>query len=262
MLGVSEGDDVSDFLGITKYVPVIPSHMHGVVINAFGYTINYDIENYKNYPTALNEDVQVVMTEKLHGTWACFGYHPAVGTIVTSKGLSSRGLIFQLDDGVNDNNLYVQALMRTGDDHDGVHLVDRLRAVFGDYPIYVMGEVFGKGIQDLQYGSDRPQFRGFDVYVGAPGTGFYMDFVDKVDLFNQFGVGVVPILYVGSFSSTKVEELTTGKETVSGTSACIREGLVITPMVEMRSPDFGRLVLKSVSAQYLLRDGDDVTEYN
>ena len=34
-MGVGEGDDVTEFLGITKYEPVIPSSMSGEVFNAF-----------------------------------------------------------------------------------------------------------------------------------------------------------------------------------------------------------------------------------
>ena len=73
---VHEGMDVTEQLGITKYEPPIPSGMSGEVFNAFGYTINFDIENIKKYPDVLEEGEQISITEKLHGTWCCFGFHP------------------------------------------------------------------------------------------------------------------------------------------------------------------------------------------
>jgi RNA ligase (TIGR02306 family) len=45
----NEGDIVNDFLGITKWEPPIPVHMAGEVWNAHGYTLKYDIENFKRF---------------------------------------------------------------------------------------------------------------------------------------------------------------------------------------------------------------------
>ncbi len=61
------GDDVTEFLGITKYEPPIPSSMSGEVFNAFGKTINFDIENIKKYPDVLEDGEEISITEKLHG---------------------------------------------------------------------------------------------------------------------------------------------------------------------------------------------------
>jgi RNA ligase (TIGR02306 family) len=46
-LSVKEGDVVTEFLGIAKWEPPIPVHMAGEVWNAHGYTLKYDIENFK-----------------------------------------------------------------------------------------------------------------------------------------------------------------------------------------------------------------------
>src|SRR5271157_1156068 len=71
---VTEGQDCAELLGITKYEPPIPVHMSGEVFNAFGFTINFDIENIKKFTDVFVEGEEVVMTEKLHGTWTCLGY--------------------------------------------------------------------------------------------------------------------------------------------------------------------------------------------
>lgn len=58
-----------------------------------------------------------------------------------------------------------------------------------------------------------------------------------------------------------MEEYTSGTESVSGTGACIREGIVIKPLVERRDETLGRVILKSVSEAYLCRKGN-TTEFN
>lgn len=57
-----------------------------------------------------------------------------------------------------------------------------------------------------------------------------------------------------------MEEFTSGKETISGNETNIREGIVIKPIFERVDFSLGRVVLKSVSEEYLLRKGG--TEFN
>lgn len=265
--GVKEGDVVTDKLGITKWEPPIPVHMAGEVLNLFGKTVKYDIENIKKYPDVLEEGEEVVITEKIHGTWCCFGYHPEVDhTIVTSKGLSAQGLAFKMNER-NENNLYIRALHATDTDGDNWTLMDRFRQLYGmvkgsafEEPVYFLGEVYGKGVQDLAYGSEKPSFRVFDIYVGEPGKGWYLSYEPLKRVCAELRIDRVPTLYVGPYSKEKVAELTDGKETVSGKGANIREGIVITPVQEREHPELGRVKLKSVSEKYLLRKGG--TEFN
>ena len=255
-MGVCAGDDVTEFLGVTKYEPVIPSSMNGEVFNAFGYTLKYDIENIKKFPSVLKEGEDVSITEKIHGTWTCFGYHPDVGQIITSKGLSAQGLAFKLNE-ENERNLYIRTLKATGEKTILDSAVDLFSIGKG---IYLLGETFGRGVQDLGYGFDTPSFRLFDVYVGTPGEGRYVDYDDLRDIADRIGVDLVPILYRGPYSVETVEQLTIGKEAVSGIEANVREGVVIRPTEERRELELGRVILKSVSEKYLLRR--NATEFN
>lgn len=260
---ILEGDVVTDFLGITKYEPPIPVHMAGEVFNAHGMTLKYDIENIKRYPEVLLEGEEVIMTEKIHGTWACFAYHPdAPHHIITSKGLSEKGLAFKLNE-QNANNLYIRALDGTAPYPGGVggNIIDDAHEFFGyDMPFYILGEVFGRGVQDLHYGATEPQFRVFDIYLGEPGKGNYMD-AEKLQSFcTALGTQTVPIVYVGPFSKDVLDQHTNGMETVSDNATNIREGVVVKPIRERRHPELGRVVLKSVSEAYLLRKGG--TEFN
>ena len=263
---VTEGDVVTDFLGITKYEPPIPVHMQGEVFNAFGMTLKYDIENYKWFPDVLIEGERVIFTEKIHGTFTLFGYHPEVThPIVSSKGLSAQGLAFKFND-ANKDNLYINALndLTLGKTEPKEDIITRIRrmGLFDELtPFYVLGETFGTGIQDLKYGEDKIGFRVFDIYVGAPGKGRYVD-CDKLAAYCQaLEVDMVPILYDGPYSKAVMDEYTSGKETVSGTEANLREGIVIKPALERHHIILGRVFLKSVSEAYLLRKGN-TTELN
>jgi len=268
---VVEGDVVTDYLGITKYDPPIPTSMNGEVFNAFGKTLKYDIENFKKYPTSLEEGEMVLMTEKIHGTWCCMGYHPDLNhPVVTSKGLSEKGLAFKFNE-ANAKNLYVQAfqrlIYRDVNEHPlfpmflGTTVLDQLAAILGtEDPFYILGEVFGKGVQDLHYGADNPQFRVFDIYVGEPGHGHYIAAGELQAFCTALNLPMVPVVYLGPFSKEKMEEVTNGKEVVSGHESNIREGVVIKPIGERTDPELGRVVLKSVSEAYLLRK--NATEFN
>jgi len=260
-----EGTDVTEFLGITKYEPPIPTQMAGEVFNAFGHTLHYDIENIKKYPDAFFDDDDVVITEKLHGTWCCFGFHPEVDSlIITSKGLSGKGLAFKLNE-ANENNLYIRALNKTAD-QTGSNIIDRAAYAFGGYdkakPFYILGEVYGPGVQDLTYGATDIQFRVFDVYQGEPGKGSFFD-EDELQMFcDNLVIERVPVLYRGPYKKEIVDMYTNGMETVSGKSANIREGVIVASYSERRpdDPELNRLKLKSVSEAYLLRKNG--TEYN
>jgi len=266
MLKVIEGMDVANHygtnpIGITKWEPPIPVHLAGEVDNAFGLTIKYDIENYKKWPDVLQASEEVVFTEKIHGTWCCFGWHPdREDYIVTSKGLSEKGLVFKLNDR-NKNNVYIRALNSTIDNR-GENIIERMKATsIRTEPFYILGEVFGPGVQDLQYGAKEVSFRIFDIHVGYPGKGFWVSHKSLDYLCRFLGVQRVPVLYCGPFSVGKMLEFTDGKETVSGTEANIREGIVITPTENRYDEQLGRVILKSVSEDYLLRKGN-TTEFN
>lgn len=259
---VEEGLDVAEFLGVTKYEPTIPAQFAGQMSRPRGdkQLLNYDIENIKKYHRVLQEGEEVVFTEKIHGTLMQCAYFPDTDEfVVSSKGLGARGFAIE-DNEANVNNTYIKAAKKYG-------LEDKIRALayarknFAKQvtPIFIVGEVFGKGVQDLTYGTEDIQYRAFDVYYGIAGAGDYVDAEFKYTLFEDLGLPYVPVLYRGPFSQTVLEQFTNGKETVSGKQFNVREGIVINPIRERREK-FGRVVLKSVSADYLTRKGG--TEFN
>jgi RNA ligase (TIGR02306 family) len=173
--------------------------------------------------------------------------------------LSDRGLAFKFND-ANENNLYIKAFHTTGNSEGDDYITTYRRINNTTEPFYILGEIYGAGVQDLTYGGESPKFRAFDVYIGEPGKGKYLSWEDYIDFCTLLGIPTVPFLYRGPFSYDTMIEYTDGKECVSGKQACIREGLVIRPVIERKDLSLGRVLLKSVSDKYLTRKNG--TEFN
>ena len=248
---VAEGDDVTELLELVKYEPPIPVAMQGEVAPAHGATPHYDIENFKKYPDELREGEPVVVTEKLHGSWCCLGWHPDHGPIVTSKGMADRGMTLKLNE-ANAGNLYVRAWR----EHQAAFEQARALLAADGQPFYVLGEIYGRGVQDLHYDRPNPALAVFDAYIGAPGQGRYLS-ADELEASLGDLMPLVPVLYRGPFSEAMLREQTAGATALGGKH--MREGVVVKPAMERESAEFGRVVLKSVSEAYLTRRGG--TEY-
>lgn len=280
------GEDVAAILGVTKWEPPIPTHMAGELANvSTRYTVHYDIDNVKWFPGAIADGETVVMTEKIHGTWTQIGVlpegeiaHEEVGdVVVTSKGFGDRGLAFK-DNEANAKNLYLR-VARHLDMRRRVRDARAAGVLPADQPAYVLGETFG--IQDLKYGASATKnetlgFRVFDIYVGVPQNvrGHYLDDGRLDEVCAALGLARVPVVYRGPYNKEIMLQHTSGKETVTGQSLHIREGVVVKPVIERQDftayptgrafPCNGRVQFKSVSADYDLRKGsggEEPTEF-
>lgn len=284
--GWAEGQDVAEELGITKWdpCPALPDEteprarrqkpLAKAYENTFSVgasrTIRYDIENYKAHAKRdiLQDGELVTYTEKIHGSWVCFALlpkgmaHAEYGDfIVTSKGLAKSGQALRPDVEGGRGNWYWRAARELG-------VEARMRKVWGgtcDLPVFLMGEVFGEGVQDLTY-STPLTFRAFDIYIGNPSPdispnemGEFCGHYTLETLLGLLELPRVPVLYCGPFSVESMRQYTRGTETVSGKGAHIREGIVVRPVNERTHPAVGRVIFKSVSEDYLLRKGG--TEY-
>jgi RNA ligase (TIGR02306 family) len=264
---VREGDNVAADLGITKYEPPIPAYMSGEVYNAGQHlTVAYDIENFKKYPDVLVGGEEVVMTEKLHGTFCGFVVLPNRDRdekhvngkfLVFSKGLGANGLCFK-DNEKNRGNVYFRALENSKVFDKLANLAPTWFGDGGEEPLIILGEVYGRGVQDLEYGATDVAFRVFDIAHGYRGSQQYWNYHTMKVFCAGAGLDMVPLIYKGPFSKEVMLEHTSGVDTLSGKH--IREGVVIKPIKERTNTELGRVILKSVSEEYLLRKGG--TEYN
>lgn len=267
---VEVGDDVAGLLGITKWEPPIPVHMAGEVASVAEAALKYDFERWESVPDIFAPDELVVATEKLHGTCCIIQYFPGMdhpemfpdhagyrSITVSSKGRGSQGLVFKNNE-ANANNLYVQALRTLLDEYDLAARMHSMSKVDGGtHPVAILGEIFGKGVQDLHYGSTKPMFRMFDMRIGN--TWQCNDSLTYWSL----EIPRVPVLYRGPFDLAAIEAVRDGKTATSGDN--IREGVVVTSMIPGDHPLHGRKICKMISPDYLLRKvkgGGEATEYN
>ena len=257
---ISEGEEVAGLLGITKYEPPIPVAMAGEVFNAgTDFTVAFDVENWKSCPDVFADGEEVIFTEKLHGTFTGIAIlplkyaHPEAfgknkNVLIFSKGLGAKGLVFKNNE-KNQNNLYVRSTRSI------VEKIDSLFESFADetFPLYILGETFGPGVQDLTYGKELG-VRVFGLAQGYTNDRIWFSLPQVMSGCNGNALDFypVPILYVGPFSVKKMQEYTDGKTVLDADH--IREGIVMT------SVSRPGLFIKSVSGDYLTRKNG--TEFN
>jgi RNA ligase (TIGR02306 family) len=243
------GQDAGAALGITKYEPPVPKEWRGDCIYLPSLTVAYDIRSARRYHQIMREGEEVELTEKIHGTFCAIGYMPALAndnllggdTLVYSKGLGMTGHALKAD---NDQNLY----LRTAVD---LMLRDRLRAAFNNRPATIFGEIYGADIQDLGYGKSTPTFALFDIYLGLPGAGHWLDRDQLAHISGEIAP-TVPTLYRGPLEQNIVRELAS-TPTLAGRGLHLSEGVVIRPMRDRQDRRIGRAILKYVSPEYLTR---------
>lgn len=276
--GWVEGQDVTEELGISKYEPPIPEAMRskfGGRQSGQGFQFNFDLENIKKHNRAFEDGEEVVFTEKLHGTCSIVGWHEKAPNDVAdmfpakfmgagvfqigTKNLSKIGVYF--GDRPENDNLYVKNFQNLQPHFEQMVAVIRERT--GSKHIFLLGEIFGAGVQDLTYGcsAGTVTYRMFAVAYYDPNeikkrVWLSSDELDEL-LTHQSAVKRVPVVYRGPFSKEVLLQHTSGKD-YSGSH--IREGVVVQPVVERNYGQHGRLILKSVSPEYLFRKGN-TTEF-
>ena len=246
-------DVTATFRGI-KYEPPAPrNHGGGNAAQAapecpafHEYT---SIQNHYKYPDAIPVGTIVRVTEKIHGTNSRVGviyqdgeFHFMAGSHHVNRKDEGEG---------NNTSVYWYPLGIEG-------VLDMLNTLCAERRnIVVFGEIYGPGVQDMDYGVPAGDvgYRVFDI----TDDGDYLDWDIVKAMCNNFQVESAPLLYQGPFSQRMVEDLTNGPTTLVDASAVKskfkgREGIVITPVVESYSEVLrGRMILKSKSADYLDR---------
>ncbi len=263
-------------LQIIKHEPNVPAAFSGVMGSGglANYLVNYDFDNIKDHPKWFNEDTNVVFTEKLHGTLCQVVIDVQTGDyVISSKGLAKKKICLKNTE-ENKDNLYISMVKKLG-------IVDRVvgNPIFSEVSkLAIIGEIFGNGIQDLNYGVMQPEFRVFDIAVwDGEFTSSRKDIyegwcylpdeahlsselewsIEEVALVLQ--LDLVPILYSGTFSKEVLKKYTEGKSIISPNQ--IKEGIVIKGYSERPSSKRqSRFIVKSINPEYLLRNNG--TEYN
>lgn len=240
-----DGEDLKQTFEIEKWEPPELPQEGDAAREHFLFHRYTNIQNIRNFPDLFVAGEPVIMTEKLHGRNSRVGivkheetadneYEFMAGSHNHARKVGS-GSIYEL--GLTDN---VRNLLLALKDR-----VDNLMSAI------VFGEIFGPKLQDLAYGQKKPAFRAFDIAVNNE----YLDWPDFINMCEEFEVPIVPVLWEGEFSLGVADSLAKGKTTLYSDEPHIREGLVIRPLQERRVLTPGRVVLKSINDDYLLRKG-------
>jgi RNA ligase (TIGR02306 family) len=256
------GDDLSKELGVAKYeIPEKPIQMQGKSITRKVQNPNFtkytDIENIQNFNRVFEDGDIVVISEKIHGSNIRFGWLPIeinwkngnVFGILRSVfrkyilgqkyefvyGSHNIQLQFDRDKNFYAENIYAKVLKK----YDMKHLPK-------GYTFY--GEVYGKGVQELEYDCDGLKLAIFDV---KKPDGTYIDDIKARRMIYDIGMEPVPMLYSGPFSLDTLKNCTEGESVIC--DGQIREGCVVKPILETNHPRIGRMILKSINPEYLAR---------
>jgi len=249
-----KGKYVSSELNIKKYEPPVKMFRGGIIkkVNSNSTFNKYTkITNIKNYKNVFEKDEFVYITEKIHGTNFRAGYLPRDNTTWLKKLMSFFKSKYEFVYGSHNvqkdptstkygyykNDVYLLA----------VEIYNLKYLIPNGYTFY--GEVYGKGIQDLEYGQKGTSLFIFDIMK----NGNYLNIEDTIKMCRELKLPFVPILYRGKYSDKILKECTIGNSTVCDQS--IREGCVIRPKEETFMYKGGRKIFKSINPEYLLRKG-------
>jgi len=124
-----------------------------------------------------------------------------------------------------------------------------LREITGEQDVAIYGEI--TGVQDLMYGMTKGQidFYVYDIKLGSNAT--YLAPEQFSSLIKKLNLKRCPLLYAGRFTS-KTLELRKGDSTIPG-AGHVREGIVIEPTTPRWESNLGRVILKKINEDYLLR---------
>lgn len=229
--GVEFGQDVAEAMDIRKYEPADKPDLPSDAEEGPAFIPKYtEIDHFRRYSRLLLEGEGIVVTEKIHGCNARFchdGDRLWVGSFGTFKapGTSNewRRIAAALD----------------------------LDATLKRFPGFVFyGEVYG-WVQDLRYGHDPGRYsaRFFDVYDTSEGA--YVDYHAAKSTIEAAYLEPVPVLYEGPYQGPEhIASLSAGKSTLADN---IREGVVVRPITERFDDHIGRVILKFIGEDYLLR---------
>jgi len=243
--------DLTDYYHAVKYEPPIKLATGDVMAEPPNFQRYTHIEHYYRYPHVLELNTRVRVTEKIHGTNCRLGSLNIDGLDGFVCGSHRTA---QKEENINGRpSLYWEPLNRDARVQTALQQLSR----YGDTIIF--GEIFGASVQDMDYGimGGKIGFRVFDISI----NGRYLSWADLHPTCIGYGLQLVPTIYIGPFDPDLVEKWTNGPSLMVGNGSEIkakfkgREGCVITPLTEMYHPDIGRVVLKSVSADYLDRKG-------
>jgi RNA ligase (TIGR02306 family) len=197
----------------------------------------------------LDEDDEVVITVKIHGT------NSRVGKIEGELMAGSHGLRRKKPETVEEGG-------RFATDNNGLYwyplslepVIKLLNSLgYSHDQVILYGEIYSDKIQkEYHYDTKAGEigYRVFDILI----DGKYLDYEDFKRLTDDYGIPTVPVLYIGKYDKEKIKVLASSQEFLADGDH-IREGVVVKPVKEMTDKRIGRVIFKYISDEYLLSKG-------
>lgn len=236
--GMQEGDSIVEHFGLKKYVyeEEVPDQVNTDNEHSpSGWTIpHYDLEGLRKYNRLLQENEEVVLSEKLEGCNAAF-CHDGERLWVKSRNF------FKKEDALN---LWWDAAYRFD-----------LKTKLAQHPgLAFFGELYGqvKGFKyDCPIVNNRVQtkIRFFDIFDTKAMK--FLNWDDMVKVVTELGLETAPVLYRGPWLAGNA--LWTHAEGQSVLGSNIREGFVVRPVTERVDARYGRVILKLKGEEYMLK---------
>ncbi|MFO0553081.1 MAG: RNA ligase family protein [Polyangiaceae bacterium] len=238
-------DALTAHLGVTKYEPQEILTQGAILVELPDGLSVYDIEGADRCVDIAGSlhDVDVLVTEKVEGSNFSVLCR-ADGTVTVQQ----RTKKVVPNDAVE--HTFWAVARRSRAIEFAEHLVRRTPG----FDVAVYGEVIGPGIQGNLYKLERHALRLFDIKRGghwlAPDA-----FLEAVASFYEAPEDILaPVLHKGLLSDwlsgRTIKQASNGRSKLADVP---REGVVIRPLVERILPDFGRLILKQRSPEYLAK---------
>lgn len=232
-VGLFEGLDVTEMLGITKWDPPVPANLAGVAKGNFpSFIQKTDEERVQNlkkeYEGWKDSDEEFYVTEKLDGSSATFYYRDGV------FGICSRNLELER----NEDNTFWKVAKE-------LKIEEKLKELGRN--ISIQGELIGEGIQKNRYKIKGHTVRFFNVFdIDKFEKVSYDDFVKTI--IEDLELQTVPITVVPGFKLPEtIDDLLKMAEAKSVMNdKAEREGVVI------RSRD-NKISFKAISNKFLLK---------
>jgi len=264
LVGTPTGTDVKKLLNITKHEPKVkqPNNMAGQRRQTKrhhhpDFKKYTDLNHWRNYPRALEEGEEVVISEKIHGTNFRCGWLPYKPRTLFAKlknylwpfrkewefVFGSHNI--QLQDGSSkqffDTNVYARIVKQ-------YMLKGQMENMKG-YLFY--GEIYGDGIQTgYNYGLTNGRIKVVGIDIFSTEEDKYLDQYVAQAYCSALGVQHAPVLYRGKYSREAMDDHVTGRSVLYPKQRH-REGIVVKPLHD-RNGHCGRVVLKYLNTDYLL----------
>lgn len=236
--GFPLGFNAAEHYGITKWEPPVISD--GLSIPSIESFPRYtDIENIKNFMDIFCTNETVVLTEKQHGSSFRIGLINIDGAMTLVAGSHNRRVICEEPY----DNMYSMPLR-----NENLHSM--LTDISGEEKnnVIVYGEIYGDGVQDIKYGMKNGQkgFSMFDLNI----NGKYVNTLDANLIATQYKIPFVANHGIIPFNFNHIQSKVSNPSLMNGE---LLEGFVIRPIEERTHPKIGRVILKMINPEYLLR---------